>query len=136
MYSLPAQEGKHIRCLRQDPAGSWLELTASEQILPLLLAKKQLQNHGGSPGEATPYKWEEQLRRRGKQRKKKNLATCLPWTICFLNSREDCVAGPGRQSVGICHSWVNPQTAGGKQAARQGCPALKIPSTVPPWHEW
>lgn len=116
------QSYKHIRHLWQEPAASWPDLTASEQIPPSSVAQKQLPNHGGSPREATPCKGEEWLRRGGKQRKKFWLRIYLGQSV-FSTATEDCVPGPGRQSVGICHSWVNPRAAG---KSKQHCKAAEL----------
>lgn len=72
---------EHIKHLWQEPAASWPELTAREQIPPSLLAQKQLRNHGGSPGEVTLYKGEQQLRRRGRQRKEIRLHIYLGQSV-------------------------------------------------------
>lgn len=131
----PAQEGrqscKYVRCLWQEPAASWPHLTASEQTPPSPLAQKQLQNRGGSPGEETPYKEEEQLRRGGKQRKK-NLATCLPGTICFLNNAEDCV----QDQAGKAWTYATPGLIHGPRGGESSIarlPSSKNTSTPPPW---
>lgn len=52
-----------------------------------LLAQKQLPNHGASPGEVTPYKGEELLRRRGKQRKKSSYIST--WDNLFSKKTVD-----------------------------------------------
>lgn len=103
---------------RQEPEASWPDSTASEQIPPSLQAQKQLQNPGGPSGEASACRGRSGSEEEG-SRGEKNLATDLPGTICLPKSTEDCVPGPGRQSVGICQSQVKPQTTGKSKQHRK-----------------
>lgn len=104
------------------PAASWPDWTASEQIPPSLLVPKQLQSLVGPQEKLHHTKGRSGSEEEGSREKKIWLHIYLGQSVCSTAERP-VYQRPGRQRVGICHSWVNPRTAG---KSRQRCEAAEL----------